>query len=66
MFIFLDKALGTTKKGIGPTYQAKAGRFGIRIGDLKNWDSFLKKYHYLNDRVKEDGHKEIDRESELR
>jgi len=26
--------IGTTKKGIGPTYQSKAGRFGLRVGDL--------------------------------
>lgn len=26
--------LGTTKKGIGPTYSSKATRNGIRIGDL--------------------------------
>jgi adenylosuccinate synthase len=27
-------ALGTTKRGIGPAYEAKAGRRGIRAGDL--------------------------------
>ncbi len=27
-------AIGTTKRGIGPTYQDKAARRGIRIGDL--------------------------------
>jgi len=27
-------ALGTTKRGIGPAYEDKAGRRGIRIGDL--------------------------------
>ena len=27
-------ALGTTKRGIGPAYEAKVGRRGIRIGDL--------------------------------
>lgn len=27
-------SLGTTKKGIGPTYSSKASRNGIRIGDL--------------------------------
>lgn len=26
--------LGTTKKGIGPTYSSKATRNGLRIGDL--------------------------------
>ena len=27
-------AVGTTKRGIGPTYADKAGRYGIRVGDL--------------------------------
>jgi len=29
-----DKAQGTTRRGIGPTYADKAARAGIRIGDL--------------------------------
>ncbi len=29
-----DLAAGTTKRGIGPTYEDKMGRRGIRIGDL--------------------------------
>ena len=29
-----DLAAGTTKRGIGPTYEDKAGRRGIRIGDM--------------------------------
>lgn len=28
------QGLGTTKKGIGPTYSSKAIRNGIRVGDL--------------------------------
>jgi adenylosuccinate synthase len=39
--------LGTTKKGIGPTYSAKIQRFGLRVGDLKNWDDFLAKYNKM-------------------
>jgi adenylosuccinate synthase len=31
-----DKAIGTTKKGIGPTYEDKARRTGIRTGDLRD------------------------------
>jgi adenylosuccinate synthase len=31
-------ALGTTKRGIGPAYEAKVGRRGIRIGDLLRAD----------------------------
>lgn len=34
-------SIGTTRKGIGPTYSAKAARFGFRICDLYgDWDSF--------------------------
>ncbi|WP_104741734.1 adenylosuccinate synthase [Helicobacter ailurogastricus] len=29
------RAIGTTKKGIGPAYQDKVGRVGLRVGDLK-------------------------------
>ena len=36
--------IGTTKKGIGPTYAAKTHRFGLRVGDLVDWDSFQAKY----------------------
>ena len=32
----LKKPVGTTHKGIGPTYTDKAARIGIRIGDLIN------------------------------
>ncbi|KAJ8952726.1 hypothetical protein NQ314_007477 [Rhamnusium bicolor] len=38
------QGLGTTKKGIGPTYSSKATRNGIRIGDLLgNFSQFNKK-----------------------
>ncbi|WP_254864425.1 adenylosuccinate synthase [Halovivax gelatinilyticus] len=29
-----EEAIGTTGNGIGPAYEAKAGRYGIRVGDL--------------------------------
>ena len=32
--------LGTTKKGIGPTYAAKIQRYGLRVGDLYDWKTF--------------------------
>jgi adenylosuccinate synthase len=36
--------LGTTKKGIGPTYASKANRNGLRVSDLVgNFDEFAKK-----------------------
>ncbi len=47
------KAVGTTRRGIGPTYSDKALRAGIRIEDLLNEDSLkdkleiLKKVHNL-------------------
>ncbi len=31
-----DDAIGTTKRGIGPTYEDKVGRRGIRMGDLRS------------------------------
>ncbi len=37
--------IGTTLRGIGPTYEAKAARWGVRIGDLAELD-------YLTDRVR--------------
>ena len=38
-----DKKIGSTLRGIGPTYQDKIGRHGLRVGDIK-YDSFKKKY----------------------
>jgi adenylosuccinate synthase len=39
------KSLGTTKKGIGPTYSSKATRNGIRIADLLgDYSQFVEKY----------------------
>jgi adenylosuccinate synthase len=38
-----DNPIGTTKKGIGPAYMDKASRFGIRIGDLFDKESLIKK-----------------------
>lgn len=37
-------AIGTTKRGIGPTYASKALRIGLRMGDLQDWSKFLEKY----------------------
>lgn len=34
--------IGTTGKGIGPTYMDKVGRFGVRIGDLYEPEDVLK------------------------
>ncbi|CAB3248859.1 unnamed protein product [Arctia plantaginis] len=41
-------SLGTTKKGIGPTYSSKATRNGLRIGDLLgDFDIFGEKFRTL-------------------
>ncbi|WP_425378384.1 adenylosuccinate synthase [Spiroplasma endosymbiont of Polydrusus pterygomalis] len=36
-------SIGTTKKGIGPCYQDKAERIGIRLGELFDEEGFLRK-----------------------
>ncbi|MBL4656530.1 MAG: adenylosuccinate synthase, partial [Flavobacteriales bacterium] len=38
--------IGSTLKGIGPTYMDKTGRNGLRVGDLVE-DNFRAKYDYL-------------------
>ncbi len=38
--------IGSTLKGIGPAYQDKIGRNGLRVGDLLS-DSFNSRYHQL-------------------
>ncbi|MEZ4986248.1 MAG: adenylosuccinate synthase [Saprospiraceae bacterium] len=52
---YLDKAsekakgkekIGSTLKGIGPTYMDKTGRNGLRVGDIQAPD-FLQRYHSL-------------------
>ena len=43
------KSLGTTKKGIGPTYSSKATRNGIRMADLLgDFSQFVEKYIAFN------------------
>jgi len=42
-----DKMIGTTQKGIGPTYATKMRRTGLRVCDLSNMDSFKEKYTTL-------------------
>jgi len=42
--------LGTTKKGIGPTYASKMNRTGVRLTDLMdNFDDFANKFSILAD-----------------
>jgi len=37
------KAIGTTGRGIGPAYEDKVSRRGLRVGDLLNMDTFTEK-----------------------
>jgi adenylosuccinate synthase len=39
--------IGTTKKGIGPSYASKISRNGVRVGDLKDWDYFEERFRAL-------------------
>ena len=41
--------IGTTGKGIGPTYTDKISRHGLRVGDITE-SNFLNRYHALRDR----------------
>ncbi len=45
-----QKRLGTTGRGIGPTYVDKARRIGLRVGDLLNPSRFREKLQFLMDR----------------
>lgn len=42
-------AIGTTRRGIGPAYMDKAGRLGIRTGDLLEKDAFLERLRLVLD-----------------
>jgi adenylosuccinate synthase len=42
-----DQEVGTTGRGIGPTYEDKAGRRGIRIADLLDADVLREKLEYV-------------------
>jgi adenylosuccinate synthase len=44
-----SKAIGTTGRGIGPAYEDKAGRRGLRAGDLLHPESFAEKLKELVD-----------------
>ncbi len=39
------KAIGTTRKGIGPAFADKIARLGIRVGELLNKEAFLERLH---------------------
>ncbi|KAF5103872.1 hypothetical protein D0Z03_000001 [Geotrichum reessii] len=66
-----NKAIGTTGKGIGPTYSTKASRSGIRVHHLVSqqpgaWDEFATRFRRLVDsRKKRYGDFDYDTEAEL-
>ena len=43
------KAIGTTGKGIGPTFTDKAARLGIRSGDLLDKEALLERLRFILD-----------------
>ncbi len=43
------KAIGTTGRGIGPAYEDKVSRRGLRVGDLLNLESFAEKLREVMD-----------------
>lgn len=58
--------LGTTAKGIGPTYASKSLRIGLRVGDLADWDLFLEKYNrFISVFEKQFSLSNFDKEKEL-
>ncbi|MFC4543809.1 adenylosuccinate synthase [Halosolutus amylolyticus] len=42
-----DQEVGTTGRGIGPTYEDKAGRRGVRVGDLLDTDVLRERLEYV-------------------
>ncbi len=47
-----QKKIGSTLRGIGPTYMDKTGRNGLRVGDILD-NNFLEKYNILKNKHKE-------------
>lgn len=47
-----DTKIGSTLKGIGPTYMDKTGRNGLRVGDIVLPD-FIEKYNFLKNKHRE-------------
>ncbi|MDP3975356.1 MAG: adenylosuccinate synthetase, partial [bacterium] len=61
-----EKQLGTTKRGIGPAYADKARRSGLRVGDLRFFDSFAVRLKSLAMEVEKTFDISIDVEAELK
>lgn len=61
-----DGAIGTTLQGIGPSYASKMLRFCLRVGDLVDWETFLKKYDAMIEQAKYQFHvTDFDKAKEL-
>ncbi|KAG0227862.1 phosphoribosylaminoimidazole carboxylase ade2 [Actinomortierella wolfii] len=59
-------SIGTTRKGIGPTYSSKASRGGLRVHHLYNFDEFAEKYRTMvGNKKKRYGEFEYDIEAEI-
>jgi len=59
-------SIGTTKKGIGPAYSAKASRSGLRVHHLFDHDTFAQKFRKIVEgRFKRYGNFEYDTEAEI-
>jgi adenylosuccinate synthase len=58
-----DRRIGTTGRGIGPAYEDKVARFGIKLSDLMNEEDFraklktnlIEKNHYIRNVLREEG-----------
>jgi adenylosuccinate synthase len=59
------KKIGSTLKGIGPTYMDKTGRNGIRVGDLESKDWLIKYRNLANKHQKMIDFYEVDIEYDL-
>lgn len=63
---YVVHSIGTTKKGIGPAYSAKASRSGLRVHHLFDQTTFAEKFRKLVEgRFKRYGHFEYDTEGEI-
>ncbi|KAI8390980.1 Adenylosuccinate synthetase [Radiomyces spectabilis] len=59
-------SIGTTRKGIGPTYSSKASRSGLRVHHLYNFEEFEAKFRVMvENKRKRYGQFEYDVEAEL-
>eukprot|EP00164_Ancoracysta_twista_P003581 GFYU01004786.1.p1 GENE.GFYU01004786.1~~GFYU01004786.1.p1 ORF type:complete len:428 (-),score=173.56 GFYU01004786.1:143-1426(-) len=61
------KAIGTTKKGIGPCYSSKASRNGIRFAEFKDFKNFRPLLERIvKNKQKRFGHFDYDVEAEIK